>query len=95
MASARSSASCEQAKTERPGGSASAFCTPASSTSMPSLSISIGTAENEDTEATTKNTPVEVSLWISVTRSKPPSASLAFTAAGEIASPHSTCTLSA
>jgi hypothetical protein len=40
-------------------------------------------------------TPVEVSLWIRVTRSKPPSSSFAWTASGEIASPHSTCTLSA
>ena len=40
-----------------PGGSANAFWTPANSTSMPNSSIAIGTAENEDTESTTSNTP--------------------------------------
>ena len=41
------------------------------------------------------STPVEVSLWMKVTVSKPPSASLARTASGSIAWPHSTCTESA
>ena len=35
-------------------------------------------------------TPVDVSLWMSVTASKPPSASFASTISGRIGSPHST-----
>ena len=112
MLFARSRAASEQENTVRPGGRARAFCTPARRTSMPSASMPIGTAENDETESTTSRTPgkdlttlamparsfitpVEVSLWMSVTRSNPPSSSFARTAAGEIASPHSTWIFSA
>ena len=40
-------------------------------------------------------TPVEVSEWMNVTVSKPPSASFARTTSGSMAWPHSTCTASA
>ena len=46
------SAAGEQVKTVRPGGIASAFCVPASSTSMPSVSNWILTAVSELTAST-------------------------------------------
>src|SRR6266487_3973368 len=54
--SARANAFSETENNEKPGGSASAFCAPVSITSMPSASISIFTAENDDTVSTTSAT---------------------------------------
>src|SRR5439155_1128556 len=87
----------ETANNEKPGGSASAFCAPVSITSMPSASISMFTAENDETVSTTSATsgylartrqisssgfitPVDVSLWISVTVSNFPVAKCRSTA---------------
>src|SRR5215469_8802204 len=75
---------------------------------MPSWSIGIGCAENEETVSTIRitsgyfrttsqisfrgfTTPVDVSLWISVTVSNLPVASCLSRSAGLIGSPQSTC----
>src|SRR6266536_6403815 len=107
MFSARANAFSETENNEKPGGNASAFCAPVSITSMPSTSISIFTAENEETVSNTSVTsgyfarteqmsssgfitPVEVSLWVSVTVSNLPVANCLSTAAGSICFPQST-----
>ena len=107
MVLARSMPASETAKTASPGGSANAFWTPASMTSMPFASMSTGTVERDETVSTISmvsgkdfttfeiaamslRTPVEVSEWMKVTVSNPPSVSLARTTSGSMASPHST-----
>src|SRR5437762_7370344 len=50
--SARENPFSETANNEKPGGSASAFCAPVSIRSIPSASMSIFIAENEDTVST-------------------------------------------
>ncbi len=55
MVSARLRAAGDTPKMVMPGGSARAFCTPARRTSMPSSSMGVGTAENDDTVSTTRS----------------------------------------
>src|SRR5438309_6818278 len=54
--SARAKAFSETEKREKPGGSASAFCAPVSIKSIPSVSMSIFIAENDETVSTIRTT---------------------------------------